>query len=298
MFSTTDDKEIPSYAFEPDTATGHPMFRIDKNHEIRNYRRSDFFVPHRKDYYFLAFVKVGSNRHWIDMKSYVLQPDTFYFTVPHQVHLKEDSTEPFSGISICFSEAFLAAEEGGFLKTLPLMQNPYNGHELQLSAADVLFVEDILERIYTEHHNYNQWQQGMLMAYLKVLLIYLSRLYYDQFAVNETAKETRILKYYLNHVNERFTTSHEVADYAAVMNLSPGYLSEVIKAQSGKPPIAHIHERLTLEAKRLLFHSELSVKEIAFELGFEDDSYFNRFFKRLNGQTPVAYRTATRKMYH
>lgn len=298
MFTTTEDKDIPRYAFEPDAATGHPMFRIDKNREIRNYRRLDFFVPHRKDYYFLAFVKVGSSRHWIDMKSYVLQPDTLYFTVPQQVHLKEDSDAPLSGISVCFSEAFLAAAEGHFLKELPLIQNPFNGHELKLNAADVVFVEDMLERIYTEYHTAGQWQQGMLMAYLKVLLIYLSRLYTEQFAASDAVPEKRILKQYLAYINERYTDSHEVADYAAVMNLSAGYLSEVIKAQSGKPPIAHIHERLMLEARRLLFHSELSVKEIAFELGFEDDSYFNRFFKRLNGQTPVAYRTDTRKMYH
>jgi AraC-like DNA-binding protein len=53
-----------------------------------------------------------------------------------------------------------------------------------------------------------------------------------------------------------------------------------------------------LEAKRLLFHSERSIKEIAFELGFEDASYFNRFFKRIAQTTPAVYRSATREMYH
>ena len=75
-------------------------------------------------------------------------------------------------------------------------------------------------------------------------------------------------------------------------------LGEVIKQQSGKTAIELIHERLMLEAKRMLFHTESSIKEIAFELGFEDASYFNRFFKRLGEQTPLAYRNSTRKMYH
>ena len=75
-------------------------------------------------------------------------------------------------------------------------------------------------------------------------------------------------------------------------------LSEVVKEQSGKPAISHIHERLILEAKRLLFHTDGSVKEIAYDLGFEDDSYFNRFFKRITQQTPSEYRKHIRGMYH
>jgi AraC family transcriptional activator of pobA len=71
-----------------------------------------------------------------------------------------------------------------------------------------------------------------------------------------------------------------------------------VKEQSGKSAIMHIHERIVLEAKRLVFHTNSSVKEIAFELGFEDASYFNRFFKRLTGITPVEYKNAIRKMYH
>ena len=85
--------------------------------------------------------------------------------------------------------------------------------------------------------------------------------------------------------------------YAALLHLSAGHLGEVVKAQSGKPAIAHIQERLVLEARRLLFHTPHSVKEIGFDLGFADASYFNRFFKRQTGVTPAAYRASSRKMY-
>jgi len=83
-----------------------------------------------------------------------------------------------------------------------------------------------------------------------------------------------------------------------MLNISAGHLSEVVKEQSGKPAIAHIHERLILETKRLLFHTDQSVKEIAFRLGFEEASYFNRFFKRIVGDTPLTYRNTIREMYH
>jgi AraC family transcriptional activator of pobA len=99
-------------------------------------------------------------------------------------------------------------------------------------------------------------------------------------------------------VNEHYSEKHDVAAYANMLNMSAGHLGEVIKQQSGKTAIELIHERLTLEAKRLLFHTENSIKEISFELGFEDASYFNRFFKRISEQTPLAYRNDTRKMYH
>jgi AraC-like DNA-binding protein len=107
-----------------------------------------------------------------------------------------------------------------------------------------------------------------------------------------------LLKRYLNKIEDNYTQSHEVADYADMLNISPGHLSQVVKEQSGSSAITHIHDRLIMESKRLLFHTDHSIKEIAFRLGFEDASYFNRFFKRMVNDTPVAYRTTIRKMYH
>jgi len=288
---------IPKYPFEPDALVGNPLFRINRNDNVRNYQRSDFLVPHRKDYYFLVFVKKGSSRHWIDMTPYTLQPNTFYFTVPQQVHLKEES-EPLTGTSISFSRDFLAADNSHSLKELPIIRNPHNGHVLLLNDADIVFIEDLLHKLYTEYHSKNEWQHPMLLAYMRVLLIYLSRLYTEQFSNAEPSQSRLLLRNYLLQVEKGYKELHEVAAYADALHISAGHLSEVVKEQSGKPAIAHIHERLLLEAKRLLLHSDISIKEMAYQLGFEDASYFNRFFKRLAGQTPMQYREAIRKMYH
>jgi AraC-like DNA-binding protein len=288
---------LPNYPFEPDADTGNTMFRINRNDCVVNYKKSDFLVPHRKSYYFMAFVKQGANRHWIDTTPYTVKPNAFYFTIPHQVHLKEVS-EPFSGISLSFTEDFLAMDESNSLKNLPVIQNPDNGHELLLTDKDVIFIDDLLEKIFVEYHNKNEWQHNMLVAYMKVLLIYLSRLYTEQFSHKEQSPGRILLKKYLAKIDEAYNNNHEVADYADMLNISPGHLSELIKEQSGKPAITHIHERLIVEAKRLLFHTDYAVKEIAFHLGFEDASYFNRFFKRLTDTTPVSFRTSIREMYH
>ncbi len=134
--------------------------------------------------------------------------------------------------------------------------------------------------------------------YTKILLIYISRLYEQQNSIVTPQLNRVLLKTYLSKIDEYYTRLHDVAAYAGMMNISAGHLSELVKEQSGKPAIVHIHERIIVEAKRLLFHTDQSVKEISFTLGFEDASYFNRFFKRLALVTPAYYRSSIRKMYH
>jgi AraC family transcriptional activator of pobA len=297
MYYTDTETIIPKYPLVANAVTGSKIFTINKVNSNANYYRSEFLVPHRKNYYFWAFVKQGSNRHWIDMTPYTLKPNTFYFTVPHQVHLKEEAGQ-LNAMSVGFTEDFLAMEGNRFLKQLPIIQNPHNGHELNLTDNDVIFIEDMLNKIYAENQADNAWQHGMLTGYMRVLMIYLSRLYTEQFNDADAVPDRVLLKRYLSKIEENHIEFHEVSAYADMLNISAGHLSDVVKEQSGKPAIAHIHERLILETKRLLFHTDYSIKEIAFRLGFEDASYFNRFFKRLVDQTPVAYRTNIRKMYH
>jgi AraC family transcriptional activator of pobA len=297
MYHTDTETIIPKYPLAADAVTGSTMFAINKATNITNYLCKEFLKPHRKDYYFWAFVKQGNSRHWIDMTPYTIKPNTLYFTIPHQVHLKEEA-KPLTAISVGFTEEFLAIEENSFLRQLPIIKNQSNGHELILSDADVLFVEDTLEKIYQENLAHDTWQLGMVMGYMRILMIYLSRLYTQQFNDAEAASDGLLLKRYLSKIDENYLEHHEVSAYADMLNISAGHLSEVVKEQSGKPAIMHIHDRLVLETKRLLFYTDQSVKEIAYKLGFEDASYFNRFFKRLVGDTPVSYRTAIREKYH
>lgn len=166
-----------------------------------------------------------------------------------------------------------------------------------IPEADVLFVDDIVNRIRREYQQPGEWQQRMLSAYLTVLLTYLSRLYTEQYTDNDPSTDTLLLKTFQAKIDDYFRERHEVSEYAAMLNISAGHLSEVVKEQSGRPAIKHIHERLVLEARRLLVHTDTSLKEIAFDLGFSDASYFTRFFKRETGATPADYRTNVRKMY-
>ncbi|MBO2011913.1 AraC family transcriptional regulator [Hymenobacter negativus] len=295
MQTLSTQQQVPVYPFERDEVTGSNLFTIVRSEGELPYEEN-LLIPHRKAYYLLVFVKHNRGRHWVDMTPYERKDNTLYFTRPSQILVKEAAT-PLWGAYLTFTNEFLALQQNAALRELPLIQNPYNGHELLLTAADGDFVEEMLVKIEAEYNRPGEWQHRMLTAYLTVLLTYLSRLYMEQFTGDEPSADQRLLKTYQAKVEECFRELHEVGAYAALLHISAGHLSEVVKAQSGRPAIKHLHERLVLEAKRLLLYSALSLKELAFDLGFSDASYFNRFFKRETGTTPAEYRATIRKMY-
>lgn len=290
------EQQVPVYSLAPQATSGNGWFQLTRTEGVPAHR-SDVLLPHRKDYYLLVFVRRSSGRHWVDMRPYEVKDNTFYFTVPGQLHVKEEA-QPLWGTSLAFTREFLALQQNTALAKLPMLQNPRHGHELGLAAADVAFTEDLLAKLEAEYlRPAEECQQRMLAAYLEVLLIYLSRLYARQFAAEETTADKLLLRHYRAKIEEGFREVHDVNGYASLLHISAGHLSEVVKAQSGKPASAYIQERLVLEARRLLFHTHRSVKEIGFDLGFADASYFNRFFKRETGLTPAEYRASSREMY-
>ena len=295
MFLPNPTQQLPIHTLEADPMYGNSDFRVYEFEGVIPHQ-SELLNPHRKNHYLVVLVRSGSGRQWVDLQSYELKPNTVYFSKPGQVIVKEELTNLFS-TGIAFTDAFLALNDNTALKGLPLLQNKANSFELPLTDAEIAFVEEVLARISNEYRQRGEWQQRMLSAHLTVLLTYLSRIYSTRFEAMLNQAEQSLLQKFQELINEKFRELHEVADYASLLNLSAGHLSETVKLQSGRPAIKHIHDRLVLEARRLLFHSDDSLKEIAFELGFSDASYFNRFFKRETQVTPAEFRTATRKMY-
>ena len=292
----TNNLQVPVFSLEPDEATGNKNFRM-YNFEGSLPDQSDLLVPHRKDHYLIVFIRRANTRQWIDMTPVMIKDNTVYFIGPNRIIVKEEFVQLWS-TGIAFTKEFLSLQENASLLQLPIIQNPQNGCEIQLKEADIVFLEDILARLNTEYLTSSEWQQRMLTAYLTVLLTYLSRLYTEQYKETGVSVDKLLLKSFQAKINECFRELHEVGDYASLLNISAGHLSDVVKMQSGKPAIKHIHERLVMEARRSLFHTSNSLKEIAFELGFSDASYFNRFFKRETGATPAEYRASIREMYH
>ncbi|MBB5395419.1 helix-turn-helix domain-containing protein [Mucilaginibacter sp. AK015] len=296
VLTATENHTIPSYPLVTIDGGKPAMIVVREANGVDIIIDDAFLLPHRKDYYFFAFIEQGGSRHWIDFVPYTVKPGHFYFTVPQQVHLKEEST-PVKGYIAGFTEEFLALEENRMLRRLPIIQNPAGAHELVLSEDDISYIEDAMRKMTIEFEAGGTWQNQMLTSWLRVLVIYLSRLYNEQYGEHCITKSYCLLKSFQELIGEHYASQHVVAAYANLLNITPGYLNDVIKQQSGKTAISHIHNRLVVEAKRKLLHTDLSVKQIADELGFEDAAYFNRFFKRITNTTPMAYRQQIREMY-
>lgn len=286
---------VPVYTLEQDEFSAGKQFKV-YNFEGDFPHRSDLLIPHRKDHYLIVFIRKGGSRQWIDMNSYILNDNTVYFSGPSQVIVKEEVKQLWS-TGIAFTKEFLSLQENAALLKLPLIVNSFNGFELKLTAADIVFIDDLMQKITIEYKQAGEWQQRMLSAYLTILLTYLSRLYTAQYKGNDLSSEQQLLKRFQEKIDVCYQQYHEVNDYASMLNISSGHLSDVIRNQSGKPAIKHIHDRLIMEARRLLFHTNQPLKDISFHLGFADTSYFNRFFKRETGLTPATYRDQTRAMY-
>lgn len=250
----------------------------------------DTNVVHRHTFYELFFFLAGKGSHEIDFKKFTLEAGTLHFVAPGQIH--KLSLNGVSGFVICFTEDFLILKPnenvGEVFPFFDSLQSPFFKLNKSQSAEIKLLVN-------AANHEFNQQpiqNADLLRHYLSIILIKL-KIYHagtltanikQQASKNQkvAAFKTLINKHYLNHL--------QVAEYARQLSLTPNHLNALCKQHEGRTAIELIHQRLTLEAKRLLYATDLSVKEIAFRLRYEDTGYFNRFFKSQLNLTPVQYR--------
>ena len=137
----------------------------------------------------------------------------------------------------------------------------------------------------------DELQLEMLQSMLKRFIILCTRIFKAQnnYSKLENGKSDVVIEYNFL-VEQHFKSKHHVSDYAEMMNKSPKTLSNLFSKLSDKTPLQFIQARKILEARRLLRHSNLSIKEVGFEIGFEDVQTFSRFFKKMEGQSPTEYK--------
>lgn len=182
-------QKVPIYSLNPDK-TGDKHFKV-YHYEGGLPDQTDLLVPHRKSHYLLVFIRKADSRQWIDMTPYEVKNNTVYFSGPDNMIVKEGFSELWS-TGIAFTPEFLSSQDNASLNNLPIIRNPYNGHELALTAPDILFIEEIISKIRLEYEQSGEWQQRMLAAYLTVLLTYLSRLYTEQYKGKDTSTERQL----------------------------------------------------------------------------------------------------------
>ncbi|ABG57989.1 helix-turn-helix domain-containing protein [Cytophaga hutchinsonii] len=282
-----------------------PVYSIDKfskktadgaqyNVEIFNKDR-DFKVayPHRHDdFYEILFITKGTGTYIIDLQEYEIKPNTVFFLSPGQIHEISFSPDIYGYIFLFSSGFYLSNKNDPYkLFEFPFFYSlQYNNPPLYLTKAsaieelDSLFKKAILE-VNTDALD----SQEATHALLDLILIQCKRLY-PQADGTQLKKGHILIKRFKQLIEEKCTENIGVKEYADMLHVTANHLSETVKEFTGRTPTDFINDRMTLEIKRLLTHTQLTVQEIAFQLHFSDQSYFSKYFKKTSGVSPTEYR--------
>lgn len=166
---------------------------------------------------------------------------------------------------------------------------------ITVDEAEELRLNTLWEVLGEEFGTVDRNQDEMLRILLKRFIIRATRLARRQLVKTELpAAQLDLLRAFNVLVEEHFRSRRQVADYAALLHRSPKTITNLFSLHSGKSPLQIIHDRIALEARRLLLYTGKSSKEIAHDLGFEDPAQFSRFFKKQMGVTAQAFRETHR----
>jgi AraC-like DNA-binding protein len=160
-----------------------------------------------------------------------------------------------------------------------------------IDESDLKDFEITWEIFCSEMRQQELLQKDMLQAILKRMLILCVRSLKKSTQLNKLDKnQADIIREFNYLVEGHYTQHHDVAFYASKLNKSPKTLSNLFSLVSERKPLTIIHDRIMLHARRQIVYTKLSIKEIAYGLGFEDIQTFSRFFKNRQGISPVQYR--------
>lgn len=266
---------------------------------ISRYDGIDMEERHRHSYYeILLFDKAGGSA-MIDFEEYPVEAENIHFISPGQVHALNRNKHT-DGYLVTFTKDFMALNGGNLniLNDFPAF-NKTAVPVLQASPTDFGSILGLVKFMEQEVKQIAHYKEGLLAAYIQALLIKCKALVIDTVDYRRNDESAQQLIQRFNQLLEKqFTKFHKVNEYADQLGLTPNHLSDSLKKISGKTAGELIHQRIILEAKRLLLHSSSATKEIAYQLGFNDPSYFSRFFKSHTGASPESFRKEVRNAYH
>lgn len=250
--------------------------------------------PHRHDFYEILYVTGGEGTHFIDFNAYPIKPNSFYFISPGQVHYWK-TTVPIEGNILVFTEDFLLLAPADYmaLSELSFFHTIEGSPMLQLNEIDHIQITSLFRVIADEFKVYDLRVASVLRAYLHILLVQIQRICATQEdkAENEhggTAQ--KLTRQFKRLITKQFVTGQSVQEYAGQLGVSVNHLYKTVKATTGYAPGHLIRQEVVLEAKRLFQHTDMTATEIGYRLGFDDTSYFGRFFKREVGVSPGQFR--------
>ncbi|MFP9098123.1 helix-turn-helix domain-containing protein [Flavobacterium sp. RHBU_24] len=272
----------------------HPQVSIVYFSEIVN-SKADFTQGFVLDFYMVAAKrdfngKVRYGQHYYDFDEGVMS-----FVAPGQLCYEDEPTDrPANGFMLLFHQDFIQ----GYALGKNIKHHEYFSYEaneaLYVSKKEEVLIEQILSNIASEYHgNIDRFTQDVIVSHIELLLNYCNRFYNRQFITRKQANNDLIAKLEQllnNHLNAHDASLPKVKDLADQLNVSPGYLSDMLRAHTGQNAQQHIHNKLIDKAKEILTTTELTVSEVAYRLGFEYPQSFSKLFKAKANVSPLEYR--------
>ena len=272
-------------------------FSIAKMQDIYTLRNGKVDEPHRHNFYSVLIISKAKGIHKIDFNDYELAEKQIFFIAPGQVHqvIEHEKSE---GFSMTFSNQFLVENSIpiSFIESLNLFQNYGQSPPLQLENKAFESIENFATEIVELFNSDAAMKFLSIGSFLKLILIACN----NSCAINPIESDIAIsgaslIRNFKNAVNQNFKKEHSTTFYANQLFITPDHLNRTFKAKVGKTAKEFIQARIITEAKRLLFFSSLTNKEIAYQLGFNEPANFSAFFKKHTKLSPSHFKKREKK---
>ncbi|CAH0149388.1 HTH-type transcriptional activator Btr [Pedobacter sp. Bi27] len=253
----------------------------------------------RKEFYKICLTTGKSRIHYSD-KTYEQEGTILFFGNPHIPYSWETISTTYVGYTILFSEEFFKNSE----RSESLQQSSFfkigGTPVLKITEAQRTFLNTIFQKMITEQESDYVFKDELIRNYISLIIHESLKMEPSEGSEKNKNASSRLTSVFLELLERQFpieTTANSLQlrtaqQYAQHLNVHINYLNRAVKEVTGRSTTTHITERILTEAKALLQHTDWSISEIAYALGFDYPTYFNNFFKKVTGTNPTAFRLA------
>jgi len=253
------------------------------------------------DFYSISIKRGVAGKMIYGQQEYDFDEGIMYFIAPNQVFGRIETNKN----TVSKPSGWILLIHPDFLWNTPLAKTirhyEYFGYAVNealfLSEKEEATIKDIIKNIQQEYHsNIDKFSQSIIISQIETLLNYAERFYHRQFITRKITNHQildrveALLADYFNKEDLPEKGLPTVQYIATALNVSPNYLSSMLKVLTGQSTQQHIHDKLIEKAKEKLSTTDLSVSEIAYELGFEHPQSFSKLFKTKTNLSPLGFR--------
>lgn len=248
------------------------------------------YKPQKLSYYYFQYLDKGTAAFRADLREFSISDGQLAFGLPNQIltKLPFDKSNRFHALS--FDESALTMLPGSY----PFLVNPLHVNSISFEPVARERVRSTFSTLFQLLNASRQRKAEIILAYLHALLTEFNSAYFEQRPEDpEFIPDPKLSKYiaFKIAVEADLTEQHDVHNIAESLAMTSNTLYRIVKEYAGVSPKEWITNRLMLEAQRKLQYSTLSVKELAYSLGFNDPGYFSRLFKKTTGKSVTQFMT-------